>query len=136
LIPSLEFSTLRIRQCSNFGNHRYNQHLPMFSLRNDHADSCYCRNGKETGSGSGHVFPQIFHSGSDKQAQNPTGVNSCTPVSSEISDLRNSDFTPCTHAQSNILRIKYAVKTDDYGFVFRQVRQVRVRKRKIIEVKD
>jgi len=108
----------------------------MFSLRNDHADSCYCRNGKETGSGSGHVFPQIFHSGSDKQAQNPTGVNSCTPVSSEISDLRNSDFTPCTHAQSNILRIKYAVKTDDYGFVFRQVRQVRVRKRKIIEVKD
>ena len=29
------------------------------------------------------------------------------PVSSEI-----SDFTPCTHAQSNILRTKYADKTD------------------------
>jgi len=30
------------------------------------------------------------------------------PVSSEI-----SDFTPCAHAQSNILHIKYAEKTDD-----------------------
>jgi len=30
------------------------------------------------------------------------------PVSSEI-----SDFTPCTHAQSTILHIKYAEKTDD-----------------------
>jgi len=30
------------------------------------------------------------------------------PVSSEI-----SDFTPCVHAHSNILRIKYAEKTDD-----------------------
>jgi len=29
-----------------------------------------------------------------------------TPVSSEI-----SDFTPCTHAQSTILHIKYADKT-------------------------
>ena len=29
------------------------------------------------------------------------------PVSSEI-----SDFTPCTHAQSNILHTKYADKTD------------------------
>jgi len=29
-------------------------------------------------------------------------------VSSEI-----SDFTPCAHAQSNILDIKYAEKTDD-----------------------
>jgi len=34
------------------------------------------------------------------------------PVSSEIFYLRNSDFTPCTHAQHNILRIKYAEKTD------------------------
>jgi len=24
-----------------------------------------------------------------------------------------SDFTPCTHAQSNIIRSKYAEKTDD-----------------------
>jgi len=30
------------------------------------------------------------------------------PVSSEI-----SDFTPCAHAQSNILHIKYAENTDD-----------------------
>jgi len=29
-------------------------------------------------------------------------------VSSEI-----SDFTPCMHAQSNLLYIKYAEKTDD-----------------------
>jgi len=29
-------------------------------------------------------------------------------VSSEI-----SDFTPCTHAQSNIVHIKYAEKIDD-----------------------
>jgi len=29
------------------------------------------------------------------------------PVSSEI-----SDFTPCTHAQSNVLHTKYADKTD------------------------
>jgi len=31
-------------------------------------------------------------------------------MSSEI-----SDFTPCTHAQSNILPIKYPKKTDDLG---------------------
>jgi len=31
-----------------------------------------------------------------------------SPVSNEI-----SDFTPCVHAQSNILHIKYAEKTDD-----------------------
>jgi len=30
------------------------------------------------------------------------------PVSSEI-----SDFTPCAHAQSDVLHIKYAEKTDD-----------------------
>jgi len=36
------------------------------------------------------------------------------PVSSEI-----SDFTPCAHAQSNIVQIKYAEKTDDKGLVFR-----------------
>jgi len=35
-------------------------------------------------------------------------------VSSEI-----SDFTPCTHAQSNILHIKYAEKTDDMGLQIR-----------------
>jgi len=26
-----------------------------------------------------------------------------------------SDFTPCAHAQSNILHIKYAAKTNDSG---------------------
>jgi len=26
-----------------------------------------------------------------------------------------SDFTPCAHAHSNILHIKYAAKTDDCG---------------------
>jgi len=36
------------------------------------------------------------------------------PVSSEI-----SDFTPCTHVPSNILHIKYAEKTDDYGLGIR-----------------
>jgi len=35
------------------------------------------------------------------------------PVSSDI-----SDFTPCAHTQSNILHIKYAQKTDDYGLGF------------------
>jgi len=33
---------------------------------------------------------------------------SSIPVSSEI-----SDFTPCAHAQTDILHIKYAAKTDD-----------------------
>jgi len=33
-----------------------------------------------------------------------------SPVSSEI-----SDFTPYAHAQSNILHMKYAEKTDDSG---------------------
>jgi len=32
----------------------------------------------------------------------------CVPVSSEI-----SDFTPCTHAQSNILHTKYAENSDN-----------------------
>jgi len=35
-------------------------------------------------------------------------------VSSEI-----SDFTPCTHEQSNILHIKYAEKTYDLGLGIR-----------------
>jgi len=34
--------------------------------------------------------------------------NEQKPVSSEI-----SDFNPCAHAQTNILHIKYAEKTDD-----------------------
>jgi len=29
-----------------------------------------------------------------------------------------SDFTPCAHAQINILHIKYAQKTDNYGLGF------------------
>jgi len=29
-----------------------------------------------------------------------------------------SDFTPCAHAQNNILLIKYAEKTDDYSLGF------------------
>jgi len=35
-------------------------------------------------------------------------IDGGTPVSSEI-----SDFTPCTHAQSNILPFKYAEISDD-----------------------
>jgi len=41
-------------------------------------------------------------------------VNAAKTVSIEISDMHEisfSDFTPCTHAQSNILHIKYADKT-------------------------
>jgi len=34
-------------------------------------------------------------------------------VSSEI-----SDFTPCAHAQNDILHVKYADKTDDQGSGF------------------
>jgi len=34
-------------------------------------------------------------------------------VKSEISDI-----TPCAHAQSHILHIKYAEKTDDQGLGF------------------
>jgi len=34
-------------------------------------------------------------------------------VSSEI-----SDFTPCAHAQSNILHMKYGETTDDKGLGF------------------
>jgi len=30
-----------------------------------------------------------------------------------------SDFMPCTHAQSNILHIKHAEKTNDWCLVFR-----------------
>jgi len=36
------------------------------------------------------------------------------PVSNEI-----SDFTPCTHAQSNILHTKYSDKTDFLGLRIR-----------------
>ena len=38
------------------------------------------------------------------------GAPEVGPVSSEI-----SDFTPDTHAQSNILHTKYVDKTDHYG---------------------
>ena len=42
------------------------------------------------------------------------GIHTLTaPVSSEI-----SDFTPCSNAQSNILHIKYAGKSDYYGLEF------------------
>jgi len=36
-----------------------------------------------------------------------TGLEAESPVSSEM-----SDFTPCAHANSNIIHIKYAEKTD------------------------
>jgi len=38
----------------------------------------------------------------------PREISTSFPVSSEI-----SDFTPCAHAQNDILRIKYAEKADD-----------------------
>jgi len=46
----------------------------------------------------------------------PGGICSgdCSLVSSEI-----SDFTPCARAQSNILYIKYAEKSDDWGLGIR-----------------
>jgi len=47
----------------------------------------------------------------DGHAFQPSYMN--TPVSSEI-----SDFTPCAHAQINILHIKCAQKTDNYGLEF------------------
>jgi len=34
--------------CSDSGYHQFNRNLSIFFLRNDHADSCYCRNGKMT----------------------------------------------------------------------------------------
>ena len=44
--------------CSDPGhNHRSNRNLPMFYLRNDHTDPCYCRNWKVTPS---PVFPKCF----------------------------------------------------------------------------
>ena len=42
------------------------------------------------------------------------GYSEFDPVSSEI-----SDFTPCTHAQSNILHTKYVDKTDHQGLGIR-----------------
>jgi len=42
------------------------------------------------------------------QTHYPAGYPTGKPVSSEI-----SDFTPCEHAQSNILHIKYAETTDN-----------------------
>ena len=53
----------------------------------------------------------------------------------------SSDFTPCTYAQSNILYIKYAEKTDDQGLGIRVQVSVSglgqmVRKRKIIDEND
>jgi len=37
-----------------------------------------------------------------------TALETESPVSREI-----SEFTPCTHAQSNVLYVNYAEKTDD-----------------------
>jgi len=54
--------------CSDSGyNHWSNQNVPIFYLRNDHTDSCYCWNRKLTPDPFFHKF--------------------FTPVSSEISDL-------------------------------------------------
>jgi len=44
----------------------------------------------------------------NKKQRFTTALEAESPVSSKI-----SDFTPYAHAQSNILHIKYAEKTDD-----------------------
>ena len=49
----------------------------------------------------------------DKTERFTTALETESPGSREIFDLRISDFTPYTHAQSNIIYIKYAEKTDD-----------------------
>jgi len=47
-----------------------------FYLRNDHTDSCYCRNWKVTPAASG--FSQILDSGCERKTQNHPGVDSRT----------------------------------------------------------
>ena len=61
-----------------------------------------------------------FGTGAESESEKATlatsdtnASNSHMPVSSEI-----SDFTPCAHAQNNILHIEYADKTDDLGLEF------------------
>ena len=72
--------------CSDAGyNHWSSWNLLMFLLKNDHTDSCYCRMEKWLRIRS--LFLQIFDSGSERKMQNPAGVDSGIPVSSEISDL-------------------------------------------------
>ena len=52
--------------CSDSGyNHRSSRNLPMF-LRNDHAESCYCRNWKLTPD-PGLVFPKFLTPGSNEK---------------------------------------------------------------------
>ena len=49
--------------CSRSGyNHRSNRNLPVFYLRNDHIDSCCCRNWKVT---PDPVFPKFLSPGPD-----------------------------------------------------------------------
>ena len=49
--------------CSDSGyNHQSNRHLPMFYLKNDYTDSCYCGNWKVT---PGPVFHKFLTPSSD-----------------------------------------------------------------------
>ena len=50
----------------------------------------------------------IFNYGKQIGGMEREAISRSAPTSSEI-----SDFTPCAHAQSNILHIKYAEKTDN-----------------------
>jgi len=54
--PDTGPAILQIREsdsCSDYGNnHRSNRNLTMFLTKKDRTDSCYCRNGSDTGSGS------------------------------------------------------------------------------------
>jgi len=97
--------------------------FPCFYLRNGHTDSCYCRNWKVTPD-PGPVFHKFLTVCSDpcptEKTQNPAirydlwRKATCDPFfwrenlenyrcQSKFLTCEISDFTPCTHAQSNIL---------------------------------
>jgi len=62
---------------------------PCLYLRNDHTDSCYCRNWKVTPH-PGPFFPKLLIPGPDpvlKKMQNPAGVDSSIPVWSHLYHL-------------------------------------------------
>jgi len=72
-------------------------------------------------SGSSPVFHRILTPDPDSgpKKQNPGGVDSGTLCQAKFLTRKISDFTPSTHEQNNILHIKYAKKTYDWGLGIR-----------------
>ena len=82
---------------------------PCFYLRYGHTDSCYCRNWKVA---PGPVFHKFLTPCPKEKRRILPESTPALRCQAKFLTCEISDFMPCAHAQSNIVHIKYAEKTD------------------------